>query len=194
MSAQGSTIKDILPTILNDLGISNFVRPVVSGEKSYLEFGPFTRIVNGLAQEPWTCRLAERQAFPLLFICYFLLRAHRDIMSIVQSQQPDIEWIDWQLMHNKFPGDVHGPMGKLFGAIMTGATYAGLVAGNMRLGTFNNAKEDQGNLLADNIAGLFADKLRRSDRAVPEPVRREQGSSMFWEIWDRHESTNAVSS
>jgi hypothetical protein len=194
VSAQGSTIKDFFPTILSDLGISSLVRSTVSSTKLHLEFGPFTRVVRGGASEPWICKIPEGQAIPLLFICYFLFRAHRDIMSIIQSEKPGIEWLDWQLMHNKFPGDVHGPMGSLFGAIMTGAVHAGLVAGTMRIGTFNEAKEDRGNLLADNIAGLFADKLQRGDRNINEPTKRGQGASLSWEIWERSEPPKFVAS
>ena len=115
-------------------------------------------------------------------------------MTIVQSEQPSIEWVDWQLMHNKFPGDVRGPMASLFGAIMTGAVHAGLVAGNMRIGTFNEAKSDQGNLLADNVAGFFADKIIRGERDFEKPPTKSKGSSLLWEIWDRNESAASATS
>lgn len=187
VSAQESTISDFFPTILTDIGISSSVRQVVSGAKRYLEFGSFTRLKQDGTGGPWTCKLPERQAIPLLFICHFLFRAHRDIMSMIQIEQPNIEWVDWQLMHNKFPGDVYGPMGSLFGAILAAATDAGLVAGTMRIGTFNDAQSDSGNLLADNIAGLFAEKIRSGHREIKLPDGRGQGSSLFWEIWGREE-------
>lgn len=192
VSAQGSTIKDFFPTILSDLGITASVQKINSGNKAQLQFGPFIRSTYGGVAEPWTCRLPERQAIPLLFICFFLLRTHRTIMSIIQTEQPAVDWIDWQLMHNKFPGDVHGAMGSLFGAIMKGSTRAGAIFGNMLIGTFNKSKSDRGNLLADNIAGYFADKMRRGSREISEVPNKKKGSSFYWEIWDREEPSNAA--
>ncbi len=135
--------------------------------------------------------LPEHQAIPLLFICYFLFRAHRNILEIVKSERPTIEWIDWQLMYNKFPGDIHGPMNALFSAIMTGAVHDGLVAGSMRLGTFNEASQDKGNLLADNIAGYFAGKIRSGDRELERPSKKAMGSSLLWEVWEKDEPSSA---
>jgi hypothetical protein len=192
MSAQGHTIKDFFPTILTDLGLSEAVRTVSENAKTYLEFGPFLRATEfGKSYEPWTCKVPEHQAIPLLFICYFLLRAHHEILSLIKQEQPEIDWIDWQLMHNKFPGDVHGPMGSLFGAIMKISSREGRVSGNMLIGTFNDAKADLGNLLADNVAGYFSSKINAGCRDVPAPTPRAKGASLLWEIWDHHEKIGA---
>ena len=185
VSAQGKTIKEFFPAILSDLRITDIVRQSSSGTKVYFEFGPFARASYGYPPVPWTCRLPERQAIPLLFICHFLLRTHRSVLSMIQADQPSIDWIDWQLMYNKFPGDVHGAMNSLFSAIMKSSARSGAISGNMLLGTFNNAKTDRGNILTDNIAGLFADKLKRGELEVHEPPNNRKGSSMFWEIWKR---------
>jgi hypothetical protein len=128
--------------------------------------------------------VAERQALPLIFICHFVLRMHQQLMLTIRERRPELEWIDWQLMPNKFPGDVNGPMGVLFHAIMSGAAYRQLVAGNVRIVTIDKSNDDLGSSLADNIAGLLADKLEFAGKAAWQSALEHIGGSIGWEIWE----------
>jgi len=193
ISAQSETIRLCLDHMLAELGLAGLVKSSTKKEKPYLEFGPFSRIRitdvrNGVAQEdhqPVQFTLPERQAIPLVFICHFLLRAHQQIFPLVRDEQPTIEWVDWQLMPNKFPGGIDGRMASLFHAIMSGSARAGLVMGNIRIMTFVNTGDDHGSIFADNLAGLLADKLSNGDQKLMLPPSLKIGSSMFWEIWRR---------
>jgi hypothetical protein len=115
--------------MISEMGLVGLVRSVVKNEKPYLEFGPFTRIrLNQSGEgalkeeaEPATFSLVRNQALPLIFICHFVLRTHQTLLKLTQVERPELQWIDWQLMPNRFPGDINGPMGSLFHAIMSGA-------------------------------------------------------------------------
>ena len=186
ISARASTIRECYPHFIKDLRLQGLAIQVTKNDKPYLRFGPFTRVkVEGATEKGLITRsgpvefdIIERQALPLLFICHFALRVHQALMLTIKRSQPALEWIDWQLMHNKFPGDHQGPMGSLFGAIMSGATSAGVVSGNILVGTFNNAKDDEGNALADNIAGYLTERLRKGDSAFAS-----SGDKIVWEVW-----------
>ncbi len=134
--------------------------------------------------EPVEFILAERQGVPLVFICHFLLRIHQQMMPLLKAELPELEWWDWQLMPNKFPGDIHGDMSSIFHAIMSGAAWHGLVVGNIRIVNFVQSKDDHGSLLADNIAGMLTGKLNRGERAMRRPVSHGKGASIQWEVWD----------
>jgi hypothetical protein len=73
-------------------------------------------------------------------------------------------------------------MGSLFHAIMSGAAHHGLVAGNIRVLIFNETAADAGSTLADNIAGLLADKLKNLDFERGWQTASAHGG-MDWEIW-----------
>jgi hypothetical protein len=60
------------------------------------------------------------------------------------------------------------------------ATMARLVAGNMRVGTFNNAKDDEGNELADNVAGYLTERLHNEVNGAFASC----GDKIVWEIWE----------
>jgi len=122
----------------------------------------------------------ERQALPLIFICHFVLRMHQKLMPIIKKLRPEIDWVDWQLMPNMFPGGVGGRMASLFHAVMSGAARQGLVAGNMRLMTFDDARDDPGSSFADNIAGWLSEKLGQGAEGFALPII---GDSFDWEIW-----------
>lgn len=189
ISATGCTIRACLPHFVEELRLHKLVTKFNKNEKTYLKFGPFTRlkkegIENGeliTRSESAEFEVVEHQALPLLFICHFVLRTHGTLMPIIRKDRPELEWIDWQLMPNKFPGDHKGPMGSLFHAIMSGATNARLVAGNVRIATFDKAKDDLGSALADNIAGLLTEKLN-SDH--PITVFTDSGDALGWEMWE----------
>jgi hypothetical protein len=184
ISAQGRTIRHCFDQMTAQLGLSGLVEDVTRNGKPYLKFGPFGRVIgpnNEIAVDPVYFEIVERQGLPLVFICHFVLRMHRQLMPMIRRKQPELEWIDWQLMPNKFPGDITGPMGSLFHAIMSGATHQGLVAGNIRIMTFNESKDDLGSSLADNIAGWAAEKLIGNQRIYP--ALKDTGEAFDWEIW-----------
>lgn len=180
ISAQARTIIQSYPHMIEELGLSGLVEGFSKNEKPYLKFGPFTRVNYGTSPQTVYFDILERQALPLVFICHFILRVHQQMMPVMKKQRLEIEWVDWQLMHNKFPGDVAGPMGSLFNAIMSGAARHGLAAGNMRSMTINDPREDPGSSFADNIAGWLSEKLVQEGRRQPPP---EIGDSFSWEIW-----------
>jgi hypothetical protein len=180
ISAQARTISKSYPLMIEQLGLSGLVGSFSKNEKPYVKFGPFERVSVEAKLEPAYFDIIERQALPLIFICHFLLRMHQNLMPIIKKQRPEIDWVDWQLMPNKFPGDVAGPMASLFHAIMSGAASQRLVAGNIRIMTFNNAKDDAGSSFADNIAGWLSEKLSKELEGSALPII---GDSFDWEIW-----------
>jgi hypothetical protein len=192
ISAESGTIRACYTSIVSQLGLSGLVTTFTKNEKPYLKFGPFTRVkFAGESQgqltqilEPAEFEIIERQALSLLFICHFVLRTHQVLMPIIVKARPEIEWIDWQLMPNKFPGDYNGPMGSLFHAIMSGAAHSRLVAGNIRIMTFAQSADDEGSSLADNIAGNLTERLqKRQPTALVEC-----GDALHWESWHREDS------
>jgi hypothetical protein len=180
VSARASTIEMCRPSFIKDLGLQGLVTQTTKNNKPYLKFGPFTRVTAEGVTEPAEFDIIEKQALPLLFICHFVVRMHQSTMLTVKRTRPELEWIDWQLMHNKFPGDHQGPMGSLFHAIMSGAANARLVSGNLLDATFNSAKDDVGNTLADNIAGYLTERLHDE---VNGAVFAGCGDKIDWEIW-----------
>jgi hypothetical protein len=190
ISAQARTIQAGYTHMIGELGLNGLVESFLKNDKPYLRFGPFQRISitgteDGSLKEhsaPAKFEIVERQALSLIFICHYLLRMHQQLMPIIKKQRRELEWINWQLMPNKFPGDITGPMGSLFQAIMSGVAYQQLVAGNIRIMTFDKSHEDQGSALADNIAGLCAEKLEL-DHSRPQWAFGALGHSFDWEIW-----------
>lgn len=192
ISAQTKTIQSSFDHMVFELGLSNLVRRITSATRPKMEFGPFQRVrtlsaIHGTVEsdvEPIYFQISERQGIHLVFICHFLIRIHQQFFALIQSYRPEVEWIDWQLMPNKFPNDLEGPMAKLFHAVMSGASLARLVIGNIRVVTLRDAKADHGNILTDNIAGLFSDKLE-SRRPEFEPIQsRPTHASTYWEVWN----------
>jgi hypothetical protein len=189
ISAQGSVIEFSQEHIVSELGLAGLVQSFDKNNKLWLRFGPFTRITASPDgdplndTEPAFFEIAAVQGIPLIFICHFLMRMHREVMILIREHEPEIEWIDWQIMPNKFPGDILGPMGNLFHVIMSGAAAARLVAGNMRVATLTNSKDDHGSLLADNIAGLLAGKLAIGDYKLGQFTPHGSVSSVRWELW-----------
>jgi hypothetical protein len=175
--AQGRTISQSYPHMIAQLGLNGLVASFFKNEKPYLRFGPFTRVSDS---EPVFFDIIERQAIPLIFISHYLLRMHQQLMPIIKKQRPEIDWVDWQLMPNKFPGDVAGRMASLFHAIMSGAAHRRLVAGTMRVMTFNDAKADVGSSFADNIAGWVSEELDKNPGGLDFPLT---GDSFAGEIW-----------
>jgi hypothetical protein len=86
-------------------------------------------------------------------------------------------------------------MATLFHAIMSGASHKQLVAGNIRIATFNNSNEDIGSGLADNIAGLFAEKLEIDDKDSSQSIFGASAMDYVidWEIWRRDACVNSAS-
>jgi hypothetical protein len=184
ISAQGRTIRHCFDQMVAQLGLSGLVEKTTRNEKLYLKFGPYRRVIvpnNETATDPVYFEVIEQQALPLIFICHFVLRMHQQLLPVIRRRQPEIEWIDWQLMPNKFPGDITGPMASLFHAIMSGAAHQRLVAGNIRIITFNKSRDDVGSSLADNIAGWAAEKLIRNQPM--NPALKGTGDAFDWEIW-----------
>ena len=192
ISAQGKTIVASFGHMIQELGLNGRVRQCNRNGKSFLEFGPFRKISLVACTEaevikrsvPANFLIAERQGIPLVFLAHFLLRMHRHVLTLVRNDHPELDWIDWQLSPNKFPGDIEGPMAKLFHAIMSGAAHARLVMGNIRVMTFVDSGGDHGSLLCDNLAGLLSQKLKSSEIRLDEPQPYGLGASIFWEIWD----------
>jgi hypothetical protein len=186
ISANAGTIRACYPSIVAQLGLTGLVTMFRRNNKPYLKLGPFTRVKYASDQqgqltqslEPAEFEILERQALTLLFICHFVLRTHQLLMPIIRKTRPEIEWIDWQLMPNRFPGDHSGPMGSLFHAIMSGATHLGLVAGNIRIMTFNQSEADEGSSLADNIAGNLTERLRKKQPTALAKC----GDAFNWEV------------
>jgi hypothetical protein len=176
--AQARTIAQCHPHMIEQLRLSGLVESFSKNEKPYLKFGPFTRVTAEGSSEPVFFNIIERQAIPLIFICHYVVRMHQQMMLIIKKQRPEIERVDWQLMPNKFPGDVTGPMGSLFHAIMSGVAHQRLIAGSIRVVTFNDAKADVGSSFADNIAGWVSEELGKGGLAFPMI-----GDSFDGEIW-----------
>jgi len=176
--------------MIEELRLNGLVEYFVKNDKPYLRFGPFQRIemvgVGGGSlkehSEPAGFEILERQGLALIFICHYLFRMHQRLLPIIQNQRSELEWIDWQLMPNRFPGDVTGPMSSLFHAIMSGVTHHRLLMGSVRIVTFEKSSEDLGSALADNIAGLCADKLRL-DPSQSQLDFSGLGDVFDWEIW-----------
>ena len=172
------------------MGLAGLVRPTVKNNKPYVVFGPFIKAksvpnADGTLKEDResaTFSLARNQALPLVFICHFLLRTHQSLLRLVQTEQPDLQSMDWQLMPNRFPGDLKGPMASLFHAIMSGASNQRLVAGNITVLTLMENSADAGSILADNIAGLLFGKLEKQDFERAWQIASAHGG-MDWEIW-----------
>jgi hypothetical protein len=189
VSAKAKTIKLAIDRMLQDLGLSELLQiNPVPGKKIYWEFGPFYR-KNASCQgsavgDPTYFKLPENQAVPVIFICHFVLRAHHQHFQNIRAERQELEWIDWQLMPNKFPNDIDGPMASLFNAIMSGAASQLLVSGNIRVVNFLHSHDDHGSTLADNVAGFLSDKLVREEYSVEIPEKRGAGSSFIWQIWD----------
>jgi hypothetical protein len=191
VSAQARTIRASYSHMIGELGLNRLVESFVKNDKFYLRFGPFQRIkILGVEDgdlkkqsEPAEFEIVERQGLSLIFICHYLLRMHQQLLPIIQKQRRELKWIDWQLMPNKFPGDVTGPMGSLFHAVTSGATHHRLVDGNIRIMTVNKVSDDLGSAFADNIAGLCADKLQL-DHSRSQSDFSALGDSFDWEIWN----------
>jgi hypothetical protein len=187
ISAEAGTIKRCHPHFVSELGLRGLVRTLSKNGKPYLQFGPFTRVRHAADQqgqvqqllEPAVFDIAERQALPLLFICHFVLKTHRLLMDAIVKTRPSIERIDWQLMPNRFPGDHGGPMGSFFHTIMSGAAHHRLVAGNIRIMTFNRSDDDEGSSLADNIAGDLTERL---SKGCTSTTLVNCGEAFGWEI------------
>jgi hypothetical protein len=187
ISATTGAIRASYPSIVAQLGLSGLVTQFTKNSKPYLKFGPFTRVqyVSGQQGQPIPSlrpaefEIVERQALVLLFICHFALRTHQLLIPVITKTRSEIEWINWQLMPNKFPGDHQGAMGSLFHAIMSGAACSGLVAGNIRIMTFNQSDADAGSGLADNIAGNLTERLRKNQPTALTNC----GDAFNWEVW-----------
>ena len=148
ISARAGTIIDSKTELIEQLGLRGLVKRITKNEKPYLKFGPFTRMRFGEEPQAAYFDVVERQALPLIFICHFVLRTHQHLMPLIKKLRPAIEWVDWQLMPDKFPGDIAGPMGSLFNAIMSGVAHQRLAAGNIRVVVFNDGRDDEGSSLA----------------------------------------------
>jgi hypothetical protein len=189
VSAKGAVIANCFDELLKQLRLESAASRFTKNGKPYLKFGPFTGLSfdTGTPRpipEPIWFELPETQAIPLIFICHFLIFAHQRLMPLIQSMEPGVEWIDWQLTPNKFPGDINGPMAGLFSAIVGGAPHARLVAGSLRVFFFNESKQDAGSILADNVAGMLAKKLINGNRRIGE--RAFDGFRSFsWQIWEK---------
>jgi hypothetical protein len=172
VSAQGSAIVASQAHMLRELGLAGLAQPIEKpSKKRYLRLGPFNHKHFDVP---------ERQAAPLIFICHLLLRKHQELMLIIRRERPDIEWVDWQLSPNKFPGDVKVLMSVVFSGIMQGAAHAGLVPGNISVLTFTDPAMD---VLADNVAGLFASRIKQGRFALDVPPSQGNGASLLWEVW-----------
>jgi hypothetical protein len=173
ISAQGSTIASFAHYMLAELGLSDLVQSIEkANNKRYLRFGPTKQEIY--------YDVPERQAWPLIFLCHFLVRKHRELLLLIQQREPEIEWVDWQLSPNKFPGDIDGPMHRAFSGTMQGAAQARLVLGNIRISTYLDPSTDA---LADNVSGLFASRIKEGRwelGATPSPGK---GASVLWEVW-----------
>jgi hypothetical protein len=189
ISAQAKTIESSFQALVSEFGLNNLVTTLSKNNKPYISFGPFRRskIVtkNGMLQEeelaPLIIPLSKNQAVPLIFIYAFLVRSHKQCLSLVRQAKPSIEWIDWQIMPNKFPGDIQGPMSSLFGALASAGSGLGHVCGNFRVMHFHDSNIELGSVLADNIAGMLDAKLRSGQVANSwGPVSSRCGIN--WEI------------
>lgn len=195
ISARGDTIESIFDQLLAHLGIArSFTRKSNDASKRIGEIGPLRRIrrdeANPIEIRPDSeltfLTAPEKQAVMAVFICHFLIRTHQNILALQKASQPDLLAIDWQLMPNKFPGDIHGPMSSFLGALMSACGPA-TIAGSIKTMFFTDAKTDHGNDLADDIAGLLRAKLMQKRGRLQEKLLHISNGKFYWEIWDQVE-------
>ncbi len=181
ISAQERVIEDSFRHMVDELGLSRCVQTSTRNEKTYMSFGPFLRRQSGRSAEELekvSFEISRVQAVPLIFICHFVLRVHQRLLQTLGVDRPQLDWLDMQLMPNKFPGGIDGRMALLFNAIMS-LTTPGLIKGNLRISTLVNSNGDAGNELADNVAGLLRDKIASGNHEFLLGIN-EAG----WEIWE----------
>ena len=181
VSAQERVIEASVSHMIGELGLSGHVRTFEKNGKPYVGFGPFLKGKYGVKPEDFdevSYELPRNQALPLIFICHFVLRMHQKLLPLLKTARPELEWLDLQLMPNKFPGGIDGPMASLFYAIMSLASPE-RIAGTFRMMTLHESKGDAGNELADNIAGLLKDKIESGDREL-----LPASEAVEWEIWE----------
>ena len=113
-----------------------------------------------------------------------LLQSPSEINAVIQAQKTRINGLIGNRAHNKFPRDTREPMSRLFNAIMGGADHARLVAGSMRVGFFDDSKQDSGSILADNIAGSVGEQALQVAIHKLDTVRWTGAFVLFaWQIW-----------
>lgn len=128
--------------MLKQLGLDELVRAEVRNWQSYLRFGPCARKPPKSKTEHFVA-LPAKQATPLIFTSHFFLRLHRQLLPLVRRSRRDIEWVDWELRPNKFPGDINGPMSVVFSRIMHDTSGAHLALGNIRIARFRNSQDGE---------------------------------------------------
>ncbi|MDP3737954.1 MAG: hypothetical protein Q8R02_11225 [Hyphomonadaceae bacterium] len=179
ISAQAKTIRRLLPKILEDLGLALVVSEVREPKKQ-LRFGPFQVVSqDGLEQERYLSIHPNRGGY-VVYLCWWLIEMHRQCLLLEKRYDPNIEWIDWFLMPNKFAGGIEGDMAELFHALTSCLTAAGQIVGNIRTSTLHDSSVDAGSGLADNIAGFLNQKIRSGEDDLPPPNFTGQGASFLW--------------
>lgn len=102
ISAQANVIAACFESMIKALGLGE--DDVRRKGTHKVEFGPFLRGSYGQKPHEWRCVLPEHQAMPLVFLCFFLQRTHKSILQILKNDAVDVDWVDWQIMHDPFPG------------------------------------------------------------------------------------------
>ncbi|OYX45738.1 MAG: hypothetical protein B7Y90_18345 [Alphaproteobacteria bacterium 32-64-14] len=184
VSADARTIRAMRSAFLDELEMRALVRESAD-RANYLTFGPFTRINDKFEQVDVRYDIHARRADYLVFLCWWLVGVHRGTMKLEKQYNPALECLDWFMVPNKFAGGVNGDMAIIFRAIMATTAARGLIAGNVRISTINDSKQDEGSALADNLAGYLNHRLVAGDGGPPQPALAGAGSSFLWSV---HES------
>lgn len=163
-SARGTTVSKFARQAVVDWALSDVVRVETKGNRTTWTFGPFTQVRRddtqrrGVPIAQVTFPLVEAQAQYLMFVLYALHSTHREMLLRIQTRKPSIDWLDWQLMPNMFPGGVGGAMAKTFEALLSSNRQR--LRGSIRTMTILKSSDDQGAAIADNVAGMLSSKLK----------------------------------
>ncbi len=112
--AQARTISQSYRHMIEQLGLNGLVESFSKNEKPYLRFGPFTRVTpEGDFRACIFRHYRTTSGFSHFHLSLLASYAPTTYANRNEATAGD-RWVDWQLMPNKFPGDVTGPMASLF--------------------------------------------------------------------------------
>jgi hypothetical protein len=181
ISAQGQTIWRLWEAFLGRLQLQDLAHESTNRKNNY-RFGPFQKITpDGIRSEQFF-DIHVKQARYLVFLSWWLTEVHSEMLALEKQDNPALEWLDWFVMPNAFPGGIDGNMARLFHVIMSVATSRNLIVGNLHISTLLDSRLDAGSALADNVAGYLNQKARNGDRDLPTPCLTGKGSSFLWSV------------
>ena len=166
----------------SQLGVSGCYKMVEASGKIKVEFGPF--LEDGEKQSR-TLLVSEKHAPMAIFIVSYLVRIHaflqKELTEISENDRP--LWM--QVFSDKPPNDFILPDNKYgpYANLMLLLLGSGTASGKFTWGGFTCDEDQQVDLLADNVAGLFNEMLLNQERykyagqAIIPPVK----GVFFWE-------------